>query len=529
MKISEHLHALVHSLNKYETGYCLKYFRQVSGKPLPDYGKLFVAIRKQPTYDQVVLKEQFSEGKSAGHFAVLKKQAYRQTLEALARFHFSRSEFAQTFEGMRKVELLYHRGLNEQASHILKRLKRKVRQDGNESGFLMLLKWEQRLIKSLRHPYADAEYLAGINAEEKAALNILQEEQRQWEGLWKVEHLAETRGSYPTAPARAQLADWKASYSGKLPEMASRRARIDHYRGMVSYYYLHDQEQLRPHTEALMAQYAARPERLKWEWAPYFSAMTMLIFTEIQQRDFVRALELLQRAIGIFPDLSHVAGHLVRKASYTFMNLELRCYAGLGQFEAGLRRLSAFPKAMRHYTNRYLESGQISILSNMAWIYMEAGRSKDALYWLQVALGRPRKGAGFHYAHKAQIMQLVLHYELGNFELLGRLVTAFERFIRGRRAPSMYDQQLIDFFGAVHQDASPAGRDAAIAAFWARDAYIEAHGDETDGHGQSYFPVNHWLRAQQAGESLATYLQGLHPQPTQELLADLRAIAYPEP
>ena len=82
---SNDLFQLIQSLSKSEKRY-FKLFATRHFDKDNQYLKLFEAIETQLTYQEALLVPIFSEGKSAAHFAVLKKQLYESLLEALHRF-----------------------------------------------------------------------------------------------------------------------------------------------------------------------------------------------------------------------------------------------------------------------------------------------------------------------------------------------------------------------------------------------------------------------------------------------------------
>jgi len=108
---SETLFQLVHSLNKNEKGYFVKWASQFKQNRDADYIILFKEIGESDRYNEDQLKEIMIKKGAKTAFSSLKKYLYDQLLLCLTEYHKHNNTEIQLYVALSKIEMLYQKGL----------------------------------------------------------------------------------------------------------------------------------------------------------------------------------------------------------------------------------------------------------------------------------------------------------------------------------------------------------------------------------------------------------------------------------
>jgi len=109
--VSETLFDLIHSLNKNEKGYFVKWASQFKQSRNADYLVLFKEICESKTYNEPLLKNKMINKRVKTSFSSLKKYLYDQLLFCLTEYHKVNNREIQLYAALSKIEVLYQKGL----------------------------------------------------------------------------------------------------------------------------------------------------------------------------------------------------------------------------------------------------------------------------------------------------------------------------------------------------------------------------------------------------------------------------------
>lgn len=124
MGYSKELYNLIKSLNKTEKRYFKLYVNNSSNKTTSNYLNLFTAIDKQDEYDEKYLRNNFKKKGYKGQFHVTKNYLYNLILDSLNSYHKLNSARAQTFNLIQSAEILYQKGLYNQSLKLVEKSKK---------------------------------------------------------------------------------------------------------------------------------------------------------------------------------------------------------------------------------------------------------------------------------------------------------------------------------------------------------------------------------------------------------------------
>lgn len=127
MKSEDKLFELINSLTPHEKGYFKKYSRSKSAlKKGENYLKLFNALNESEVYDEKYLKKIFANEKFIRQLGVAKNYLYELILESLVSFHSESNGDIMTGNMFNKFYVLFARGLPDHADSSLRKIKKKI-------------------------------------------------------------------------------------------------------------------------------------------------------------------------------------------------------------------------------------------------------------------------------------------------------------------------------------------------------------------------------------------------------------------
>lgn len=132
------------------------------------YIKLFDEIDKQKKYDEKKLKEKFSH---INQFSVLKNQLYEAILDALGRLANSLHYSYGISVMIKQSDQLYYRGLYRQSEKLLMKAKRLAYQSEDYTALLQVIAVEKKLI--LKQLKRDEKKISELHKEESKILQLL--------------------------------------------------------------------------------------------------------------------------------------------------------------------------------------------------------------------------------------------------------------------------------------------------------------------------------------------------------------------
>jgi len=140
------LHSLIHSMNNNEKRYFQLFSTRHTIGDKNNYVKLFDVIAKQEKYDDKEIKRIFSGTSIGDNLRVNKHYLYQLILKSLNSFHVNSSTSAQLREMIASIEVLFEKGLYEQCTKIIFKANKLAVKYENQSALLELLKWEYHIM-----------------------------------------------------------------------------------------------------------------------------------------------------------------------------------------------------------------------------------------------------------------------------------------------------------------------------------------------------------------------------------------------
>ena len=407
------------------------------------YLTLFDAIDGQKEFDEDSLKGVVYEGKAieSRKYSELKAYLYELLLKSLQGYD-EKSSIEYRIKGLLKsVKVLYKRSHYDACEELLNKAKKLCRHYESFVNLLEVLDWEKQVAYTKEDiAFLDNE-LNRIDEEEKKCLdqlrnlsiyksifyqmivsirkdNILRSEEKV-EGLMKMlDH-----------PLLENIAEAK-----------SHLARVLYHRIYGLYYYsISDYKKFHESSNLFLKEIESRPHVLKEDVSDYISAISNLILSCGLINRYNEVRKNLSKMLKINPITKHDELRIHRQ--YYAFKFNLCNFTG--EFEEGLIALNGHMKDRKKYGEETFQTA--SFYLQYFNIYFGAGDYEKALEKLNEWLNLPKSIERQDLQSLVRILNLVIHYEMGNTLLLQYLLRSTYRFLHKRNRMFEFEKRVLGF------------------------------------------------------------------------------------
>lgn len=415
MKPSDRLHQLIQSLSPAERRYFSKFSRRHKKEGANLYLDLFNAIYAQEIYDEEKIKAHFADTSFARNFSFPKSHLYDQILRALQQYHYERS-LSSTFRSeIEKIELLYVRGFYDHAHRILKKSLERALRFELPLQVLDLIRWKRRItVRTAGEGLSDD--LKLLSDLETHWMNALMSEREavHWHDCIYArlqEYRLQTFKEFPEEVNEAYIALQSILTSPNIPFMG----RILAFTGIAHFHHLNEQL-----TEVHATYLAASNEwkQQPWQIQPnqerYLQTTGALLNSKVLIKDYqglFQEIQLLRTRTDLDP--SSMAG-VFRITT----NLELFYYLNTDQAAKAVGISDRVRTGLETHHAYLSPNAHLGLCHNLAIACWMSKSYSQALQWVTSIQQFPETEVRKDIQAYAPLLEKILHFELGNIELL---------------------------------------------------------------------------------------------------------------
>lgn len=398
------------------------------------YATLFKMIEAQAEYNEDVLIKHFKLNKTPNKFAFLKNYTYNFVLDALE----EKSKFVlkQIRSKITQSEILINRGLYHIAILLLNEVEEEVadRQLYEMWATIVRIKITHCKEFGLNCDELLAKYRRILSAKKsfyhyRKLFSLVRGKHHQSSFIKDIENAKEFKDVH-----EEELLESDANYNfhHKLYFFLSK--------GIV-YFAKRDFEKAYIMVNELLKMWHKYPQMIAIRFGGYYNTLYNKALIEFHYKQYVKALDSSN-------ELLHQLYQLNRENPFhyfTLYNLQASIYIGCGYFDRALKIAEQYKESRDHVpaSNRNLYSEQ-RFQFYMANIYFGVGDFKAANRHINEIINNSLE-YNTDITCIAQLMSLVIHYEMGNSELLNYRIKSAYRFLSKKDCLQQTITHVLDF------------------------------------------------------------------------------------
>lgn len=512
-KASNQLHELIHALTSVEKRYFKLFSDRHHTKEKKNYLILFDEIDKQVVYDEDAILKIFNGNAIVNHFSIAKNRLYHQVLKALDAFYAQDSAEAEINQYLHYSEILFQKTLYNQCDRILNTASKLAVKYEKWGALLQIIRRQKRLAEINQYEKQKGQEIEILRDLEKDVLEKLETESALWYAKSKIFSNLFTKGQ----------AREKDEVLHMLPDVEKVKAISN--KGATSF----EATYLTNHTESAfyfsvgdykqsykgLSRNAQLMETniqiIKDEPSIYISILTNLIYVCAKLNKFDEVDLYLNKSRNLPSKLKKRLTEDMQLRVFTNSNsLELAICNITGNTKRGIQLINEIEADLKKWEKKLSDVRLASFYQSFSTLFFIAGEFKQALKWNNELLNSIAIDKTEDQYCFSQIFHLLIHYELGNFDLIPHTIKSLSRYLETRKRHYKFESHFITFMKEAHKASNELEKVEAITDF--HKLLIKLEKDQYEKSVFEYFDFSAWAESKLNQVDVAKVLQSKAPE-----------------
>ncbi|MFT4525828.1 MAG: hypothetical protein ACI85F_001985 [Bacteroidia bacterium] len=497
MSNREHLFNLIQSMSRTEKGYFKKMYAD-KGLARPNkYVELFDLIDNQKIYNEPAIVANFQNKGIFKQLSVAKNYLNTMILKSLRAYNSKGSVNVELNERMMNIEILFNKGLNAMVEKEIRKVEQMIDEHEAFHRFPELARWkknlldktaDQRLIGKLRQDLHEKEMKMIDKARVFAEISNL------------TFQLLSVYLKIGTVRNRSQFKEYQTVMRNPILRDESK------LNSFSSWYYFHnihsmyfdaikDYNNFHYHTDCFVKLIEENPKHIERNPAVYVSSCFNRVLSLVKLQDTLG----FEKALEHFKDISKKWGHFltsdlerdmwIYESNTRMWQFRLHGeYAKMRDLGESVQNRSEEQIFIYPFSVLYSEVVYLSTYASFA-----IGEYKYAIKKLNLIINNSLREQREDIACYAMILNLMCHYELGNFDYVESSVRSTYRFLVKLEKIYAFEKALISFFRKLLKQNNLADLSGFMIDF--RTKLEELEKDLYEKSAFEYVDLISWLSA----------------------------------
>ena len=429
MKPSIELFKLIKSLTKSEKRFFKLSSSLQSGEK--NYLKIFDYIEKQNEYDEHELKRVFENETFIKHLPSEKNHLYKLILKSLRSYYSEQSVNSTLKQEIKNVEILYNKALYRECEKFVGRAKQTAKKHEKFYYWFELINWEKKLLDSAYESGVFSLDLDKLIEEEEMVIAKLRN-LAEYTIIYSKINLIFRSGGFTRNESERKTVEGIADYhliKGKNTALSTKAASICYYiKGLCaatnrnyedSFQFFNKTREILDNNPHIKSDTGAR----------YVMTLFHLLRCYVDNREFDRAEALISDIRVLQSKKGFKSVDISVKIFANSYNQELVLLHAKGEFQKSVDLIPEIEKQQESYKGKVSKEMELLLTYNKAYSYFGVGDFKRALLYLNDVLNDNEQNLRQDIYSFARLFNLVIHYELGNYDFLEYVVKSANRYL----------------------------------------------------------------------------------------------------
>jgi hypothetical protein len=425
MTPTQDLFLLIKSLSKAEKRYIKLDSVKRRGSDFPDYITLFDAIDKQKEYDEAVIRKRFKGHTFIKRLPETKYYLYETILKNLRTFHTKKSIDMKLREMLDFAELLYAKQLYDQCNEVLNKATKYATIHGHSLLLLEIKNVEAKIlsvtknIKGLEKLISQIDQGDTINKEVNTLqYTVASEKYYVYQSTYFLNRDKKAFSELQSLSVLPMLQNASMAITPQA-KLSFHRMR-SHYYGAICDY----DNTLKARLECVKT-IEHYPAYLKHHLEIYKSGIYMLLIYAAKTENIKVFHQYYERFLFCIKKMNKEGDpDMVAQSVYLKNYFHIATKTEKERIEELTKKYSL--SVLKKYTSKY-ELTEVYFIESMAVLYFHAGYHNESLFWLNKLLNRKQPVLWLNVYSMALKLNILVHFELANFDILPSLVKHAEQ------------------------------------------------------------------------------------------------------
>jgi hypothetical protein len=417
---------------------------------------LFDFLNKQKEFDEEEIEKKIPSIKSE-QLSNLKAYLYEKILQAIRQYNSGKIQDIQIREQIDFAQLLFDRRLYQQGIKCLKKARKLAQAYDNLELQLEIIKMEKGI---LMHTI-DNDTVQKVDTiiKEVSTLN------KRINNINVYSNLSMKLSSFYTRIGfirdEQDFNSVREFFSATMPieneEPLSTIEKVFLFRLYVGYYFfIQDFKNGYEYARRLVNIYETEPDRIKTNTEEYIISLNNLLIAQFKLNKYAEFVE-TNKQLQAISDLNSVyinESTRIRLLKYYYIH-EINRYFLTGEFSKGIESIVDNKDSQLLSLVDLLDKHSSLILKyKIACLYFGASNFNQSLKWLNKIINIPNVDIREDLHCFARIINLVCHYELGNYDVIKYYIISTYRFLWKKDDLHLFQKYILKFLKALTDELS---------------------------------------------------------------------------
>ncbi|MFK7807322.1 MAG: hypothetical protein AB8F74_05905 [Saprospiraceae bacterium] len=441
---STFLYDLVKTLTKSEK----RYIKVQAGTGGKDYLDLLDALIAQPVFDEEQLIQEHQGAKFLKHLAVNKRYLYELLLQSLARFGQKTVE-EKVQDKIGAVNILVEKGLFAAALSELRK-GQKIAEQYELFDLQIVLSGLRKKLLARKVKKKKDNSIQLVYETERERLEQLTNTNEYWYLAQQMVQFQTQFQKIQTKEHKEYIASLTQSSPFQNPELATNfKSRMYFYQANSIYQFmLGNVKKAYNINSQFLDLLESNSHFMKIHAQRYLATLNNMLIDslmigeyDVLKRGINRLVKTLERPE--FKSIKNIEARVFRQRYLLLINWSL----SQQDFEKATEWIPEIEKGLETFGNKIEKHHRITFYYLIAYLLFQNVRYDNALKWNNLIINDPKEDVVKEIFHFARVMNLLIHFELGNYTLLESLLLSTPKYLKNRRAIYTTEKTLFQFLG----------------------------------------------------------------------------------
>lgn len=479
---------LILSLTKSEKRY-FKIFSSLQGGE-KSYLKLFDVIEKLEDYNEEKIKKVLAKEDFVNRLPAVKNYLYGQILKSLRLNYIGTTVDSQLKEMTEDIAILFDKRLFKQCSKILEKAKELAKVNEQTLQLIELNMWDEKIRMEILSPDKFEKTLLSSLNEEIQLLEI-QKNVAEYRNLYH--QIVVINKKIKEARTEEELQQFQKIINHPLLLSFKSAESFDakNYYYSIHLLYNHakgDNEEFLIIAQKHLELLESFPQKIIEKPKMYIAALNNILLGKIHLHDYNGFDKILNKLRGIPLKSANIEVNRF-VSSHIF---EMVMYLDTGEFTKSIAVRENIIEGIKKYGDKINAIEEITLLYNLFYSYFGTGEFSKALGIINKLLNEYQKELRYDIQSAVRILNLILHYELGNSRLLENNAISAYRFLYKSKRLYKLENIVLNFIRKkMHHIYTP--KDQIEAFIELRKEFMELSEHPYEKKAFEYFDYISWL------------------------------------
>lgn len=492
MKPSNLLFDLIKSLNKEEVAYFRKLSSLQQGEK--NYIRLFNYIQSIDEYDEEQVKQQFKNETFIKHLPSEKNQLLHHVLKSLRHFRIEHSKTAAINEQIKNIQLLFNKSLYKQARKILNEVKEQAYEYELFYYILEIIDLEKVVIDMEAHFGQITHITLDKLVEEEIDIYKKIEQLTHFEKKMSRLNRLSARLLFVRTPN--DVAEIEKILNDKTlhspSEITSKKSFITslHTKGLAARL-LNKPDEMFDAFQSIVYSIENNPSLISEIPKYYVLAHGFIIRYYAIKRLYTDGFKTIDKLKALWLDPEFKSTDLqIAIFSNSYIN-EMLLYAYIGQHDKAKNVIPAVIKGLEKYETKINEEELLRIYQVITMVYFGVGEYSKALHWVNKIINSNYTELREDIIRISKLINLIIHFELGNEDLLPYIFKSTSRFISSLNNQYQFEVLFLEHFKKIALSKREGKVSNSFVKF--KQELQEVFKDPYEKNALEYFNFYAWL------------------------------------